>query len=255
MSADRDHARMDDRRFGLAVRALRRRRRWRQIDLADAAGVSQPLVSLVERGHLASLTVHTLRAILGALESRLDLGLQWRGGALDRLLDERHATIVNVVVGILTILGWTVAVEVSFNHYGDRGSIDILAWHPVFRTVLVVEVKSEVTSIEELARRLDIKTRLARDIARERGWAVDRVATIVVLPEGTSARSALRRFDAVFRAAYPARGREIRRWLRAPSTTLRGVWLLSGITAGSGKRGGGGPTRVRASRTAPAVAA
>jgi hypothetical protein len=241
---------MDNRRIGLAIRQLRRRRRWRQIDLAAAAGVSQALISLVERGHLASATIHTLRSILSPLEARLDLVVGWRGGAIDRLLDERHATIVNLVVGILTVLGWTIAVEVSFNHYGDRGSIDILAWHPLFRTVLVIEVKSEITSIEELTRRLDVKTRLARDLASDRGWRPDHIATLVVLPEGTAARTALRRFGAVFSAAYPARGREVRSWLRRPAGPLRGIWLLTPSTTSSGKRTGASPTRVRLPRQA-----
>lgn len=249
MSDHRDDARIDDRRFGLAVRQLRRRRRWRQSDLGTAAGVSQALISLVERGHLSSVTVHTLRTILGALDARLDLGLGWRGGAIDRLIDEWHAVLVNLVVATLSPFGWTAAIEASFNSYGDRGSIDVLAWHPLFHTVLVIEVKSEITSMEELARRLDVKTRLARQVARERGWQPDRVATIIVLPEGTAARSALRRMSAIFGAAYPARGREIRAWLQGPSSPLRGIWLLTPSTTRSGMQRNATPDRVRLRRS------
>src|SRR5437868_15428149 len=106
---------MDDRRFGLQIRALRRKRRWRQLDVAMAAGVSQTLVSLIERGHLDGITIHTLRAVLGALDARLAVEARWRGGLLDRLVDEHHATLVNLVVRLLRILGWSVSVEVSFN--------------------------------------------------------------------------------------------------------------------------------------------
>jgi hypothetical protein len=38
---------------------------------------------------------------------------------------------------------------VTFSIYGERGSIDLLAWHSETRTLLVVELKSELTSIEE----------------------------------------------------------------------------------------------------------
>jgi transcriptional regulator with XRE-family HTH domain len=219
---------VDDRRLGLQIRALRRRRNWRQADLADAAHVSQSMVSLVERGHLDGVAVRTLRAILAALDARLDLGIRWRGGALDRLIDERHATLANLIVGILTLLGWATAVEVSFNHFGDRGSIDILAFHPVLATLLVIEVKSEITSVEETARRLHVKVRVASQAALEsRGWRARRVAAILVLPEGTAARNALRRFDAIFRTTFPARGRELRQWLRHPESEVRGIWLLT----------------------------
>ncbi|CAN5748354.1 hypothetical protein BH23CHL8_BH23CHL8_06870 [soil metagenome] len=64
---------MDDRRVGLIARALRRRRAWRQQDLARVADVSQSTVSRFERGHLDRLAIGTLRRILGALEARTEL--------------------------------------------------------------------------------------------------------------------------------------------------------------------------------------
>jgi predicted transcriptional regulator len=39
---------VDDRRVGLVIRALRRRRGWRQVDLAAAASVSQSLIARAE---------------------------------------------------------------------------------------------------------------------------------------------------------------------------------------------------------------
>jgi ribosome-binding protein aMBF1 (putative translation factor) len=41
--------RLNDQRFGAIVRVLRVRRRWRQVDLARRAGVSQSVVSRIER--------------------------------------------------------------------------------------------------------------------------------------------------------------------------------------------------------------
>jgi len=247
---------MDDRTIGLHLRSLRRRRRWRQIDVARAAGVSQALVSLVERGHLDGVTIRTLRAIHAALDARLVFELRWRGGMLDRVSDEKHALLVNLVVAILGAFGWTTIVEVSFNHYGDRGSIDILAWHPVLATLLVIEVKSEVTSMEELQRRLDVKFRLAERIAFERErWQPRYIATILVLPEETASRNALRRFAATFATTFPTRGREIRTWLRRPDRPIRGVWLLSMSSSSSGMSKPKTPHRIRRPRSAPEAAA
>jgi transcriptional regulator with XRE-family HTH domain len=43
---------MDNVRLGNSYRALRLRRRWRQLDLAAAAGLSREKVSRIERGIL-----------------------------------------------------------------------------------------------------------------------------------------------------------------------------------------------------------
>jgi transcriptional regulator with XRE-family HTH domain len=157
---------VDPIRLGRSLRVIRRSRGQRQLDVAQAAGVSQTLVSAVERGHGARLSVGTLARVFAALDADLELVVRYRGGTLDRLLDERHAATVAAVLGTLRARGWTTAVEVTFNHYGDRGSIDVLAVHPVARIVLVVEVKTEITSAEETLRRLDVKVRVGAGLAR-----------------------------------------------------------------------------------------
>jgi hypothetical protein len=55
----------------------------------------------------------------------LDVRVRWRGEGLDRLLDEGHATVVDRLVALLESLGWQTWLEVTFNDYGDRGSIDV----------------------------------------------------------------------------------------------------------------------------------
>ena len=106
---------MEDIRVGSAVRAVRLRRGWRQSDVAALAGVSQTTVSLVERGHLESLTLATVRAVARALGIWLQLEPRWRGADLPRLLDERHAALVGLVVADLRRRGWEVRVEYSVN--------------------------------------------------------------------------------------------------------------------------------------------
>ncbi len=79
---------MDGRRLGLVIRASRRRRGWRQLDLARAAAVSQSTVSAVERGHLDTLSLRTIKAVVAALDGRLVHEVRWRGGHIERLMDE-----------------------------------------------------------------------------------------------------------------------------------------------------------------------
>ncbi|HVH18470.1 MAG TPA: helix-hairpin-helix domain-containing protein, partial [Myxococcota bacterium] len=54
-----------------------------------------------------------------------------RGFALDgdRLLDERHAAMVEAVMRRLVALGWKVRAEVTFSSFGERGSIDVFGWN------------------------------------------------------------------------------------------------------------------------------
>jgi transcriptional regulator with XRE-family HTH domain len=57
-----------DVQLGRSIRALRRRRDWRQADLAAAAGVSRSLISLIERGQIDDVRISRLRGIARALE-------------------------------------------------------------------------------------------------------------------------------------------------------------------------------------------
>ena len=84
---------MDDGRFGSAIRAVRHKRGWRQRDLAVRAGVSDVTVSRIERGHIDTLSLRTLRIVASALDVRVDLIARWRAGDLDRLLNARHSAL------------------------------------------------------------------------------------------------------------------------------------------------------------------
>lgn len=113
MSVDRNPAPVDDERLGQVLRALRRRRGLRQLDVAAAAGCSQSLVSMIERGNLGTITVGLLRRAFGAVDARLSLAAAWRGAELDRLLDEDHAGIVAATASRLERAGWQPAIEVT----------------------------------------------------------------------------------------------------------------------------------------------
>lgn len=72
-------------------------------------------------------------------------------------MDEAHAQLVELVVAVLRATGWEVAVEVSFSISGERGAIDILAYHRATGIVLVVEVKSVVPDSQALLHGLDAR--------------------------------------------------------------------------------------------------
>jgi transcriptional regulator with XRE-family HTH domain len=222
--------------IGRALRALRQRRGWRQVDLAARIGISQSAVSAAECGDLDAVSVRTLGRLLAECGGDLVLGVRWRGGELDRLLDQTHAELVERAARLLERLGWEVHVEASFARYGERGSVDILAWHRTARVVLVIEVKSEITGVEETLRRHDTKVRLAPHIVFERlGERPAHVARLLVLPDTSVTRRRLADHEVTFRRAYPARGRSVTRWLAAPDGPLAGILLLRGQAGDTGR--------------------
>lgn len=219
---------MDDIRIGTRFRVLRHRLGWRQADVGAKAGLSQDVVSLVECGRIEDVSIRSLRRHAHALGAELRIDLSFRAGELDRMMDEGHAALVGAVARRLEALGWEIRPEVSFAVFREHGSIDLVAWHPASATLLVIEVKTELTSIEETLRRHDAKVRLAARIVEERfGWRPRRVARLLVLPDESTPRRQVRRHEAVLRTAYPLRGAELRAWLRAPSGSVAGLAYLS----------------------------
>ena len=240
---------MNDQRVGAAFRAVRLRRGWRQTDVATRAGVSHSLVSLIERGHIGTVTVERLRRVGGVLEIRLDVTPRWRSGELDRLLNSRHAALTDSIAAWISALpGWQVAPEVSFAIYGERGSIDLLAWHAASRTLLVIEVKTEIVDLQEMLGVLDRKTRLARRIGAERRWNALSVATWLVVAEGTANRRRVLDHRALVRSALPANGLMMRRWMTEPTGSMAACSFWSISTDSCTKRSGGGSKRVRKAR-------
>ena len=240
---------MDDQRVGRIVRALRRRRGWRQVDLARAAGCSQGMVSLIERGHLDSVSLRLARTVLGALDARAAVLVTWRAGDLDRLLDEDSAVVVATLAGRLRGARWLVETEVTYARYSERGSYDVLAFHPASGTVLVVEVKTDFPSAEATLRKLDEKVRLAPTVARERfGWRARTTARLLVMPDERTLRRRVERHSALLDGAFAARSVAVRRWIDKPSGTISGLWFLTVTNPGSGIQRPGVRSRVRAAR-------
>lgn len=221
-----------------------------QAQLGRAARVSQALISLIERGHLGSVSVRTLRRVFAVVDAACDLRPSWRGGGLDRLLDEAHAELVLRRAAALRDGGWAVAVESTYSVYGERGSIDVFAARAAERAVSVEEVKSDLTSLEELGRKSDEKVRLVRTRLCREQFAFEPLAVgrILVMPDTTTARRQVQRLGPALDAMFPARTRDVRRWLRAPVGNIAGVLFVADTNRGSAGRDKRGRIRVRTRR-------
>lgn len=238
---------MDDLRFGSVVRAVRQRRAWRQRDVAVRAGVSPSTISRLERGHLGSLSVDAIRAIGAALEIRVELVGRWRAGDLDRLLNRAHSALHDEVVRMFRdhLPEWVLAPEVSFAILGERGIIDLVAWHPGRRVLLIIELKTDIADVNELLGTFDRKRRLAWRIADERGWDPEIVCGWVIVAASRTNRRRIAEHGALLRAAFPMDGRGIGRWLRDPRGPVSALSLWS---AAVGRRRLTSTRRVRVPR-------
>ncbi len=219
---------VDDIRFGMVVRTARIRRAWRQRDLARVVGMSDGSISRVERGHLDSVSFGRLRRIAAALEIRVEVVARSRSANVDRLASAMHAGLAEAVITWLSAVGgWVVRPEVSFSRYGERGIIDLFAWHPGRRALIVIELKTLIVDVGELLGTLDRKARNALNVARDMGWDPIIASSLLIVAEGPTNRRRIDAHAATFQASLPDRVVALRRWLKDPVGAFRGLMFFS----------------------------
>jgi hypothetical protein len=218
----------EDERLAHLARVLRQTAGLRQRDLSTSRYVAQE----VEAGRAGQLRLDLVRSHFCGLGAKPQLNIWWNGAALDRLLDEAHAGVVETTAGVLAGYRFRVKTEYSFSDYGERGSIDIFGGRDDVQALFVGEAKSEWGSLEETLRRQDVKVRLAPKLAKAAfGWSPRFVASVLIFPDDRSSRRVTRRYEATL-SAYPARAREIRAWLRQPTGKIGGIWFLTNARQG-----------------------
>jgi hypothetical protein len=163
------------------------------------------------------------------------LGLRWscdwggtlgyRGAELARLRDADHSRLAEWLTRRLETTGWVVVPEASFNHYGDRGRIDLLAFHSATATLVVVEVKTVIADIQDLLGALNTKNRVAPTVARSLGWRAARSIPFLVVAATTTNRRRLVAHARLF-AGLGLRGKGAVAWLRQPEGAPSGLLLL-----------------------------
>lgn len=238
--------------IGRVLRRLRHRLGLRQKDVAARADISDTTYSEVERGHLDRVTLAKLRRIAAVLEVELHLEPRWRGGALERALSQRHAEMSEVAARLVSAAGWEVRPEVSFNHFGERGIVDLVAWHAGARSLLLIEIKTELVDVSELLGVTDRRRRLASQIAAPFGWSPAVIGQWIVIAEGRTNRRRVAEHVTVLRAAFPLDGRSVAGWLRRPDQPMSALWFLP--DSAEAGRGRGRAPRLRVRHRALSVA-
>jgi transcriptional regulator with XRE-family HTH domain len=243
---------MHEARVGRIAQVVRRRLRLRQADVATRAGVDRSTVSLLERGEGQRLTIGTIRRCLDALDVRLELRATWHGPELDRLLDEDHAALQAAWADRLRRWSWQVWPEASYSRYGERGRVDLLAWHATLGILLVAEVKTALADAQEALGTLDAKARLGPFLANQLSLPRPRaVVPAFILQEDMTTRRRVERLAPLL-ARYGLRGRAAISWLRDPiKSAPHGLLIFSAANHRSVR--GAGWQRVRAGRNRSSV--
>jgi hypothetical protein len=243
---------MDDLAIGRVFRALRIRLGWPQSVAAAKARISQTSYSEIERGWIDRVPIGKLRKVAAIYEVRLVLEPRWRGAALDRAFASRHANMAEAVTRHLMGAGWDVRPEVSFNHFGERGVVDLVAWHAEARTVLLIELKTELADVNDLLAVTDRRRRLAGKIVEPFGWKPSQLGQWIVVAESRTNQRRLGDHRALLRAAFPSDGRAIPGWLANPRTAMSALWFLPDSGASAVRQTRAPRLRVRTKRASVA---
>ena len=218
----------DDERLGQLFRLLRRRSGLTQEDLSIATSIPVRDIQRLEDGRAERILFGRVRRLFADLDARTRINVWWKGAAADRLLDERHAAIAERANGVMTRYRWVVRAEFTYSEFGERGSIDLFGLREEALAVAICEVKSAIGSLEEMNRTLDAKVRLAPKLCRDQyGWNPRYVGRLLIVPDESTVRRIITAHRQTLTTLYPARGREIRTWLRKPDRGIAGIWFLS----------------------------
>jgi hypothetical protein len=144
------------------------------------------------------------------------------------MVNARHAALTEAVITWLRSRpGWEVRPEHSFSHYGERGVIDAVAWHPGRSALLECEHKTDVIDSGELLATIDRRRRLGRDIVEDLGWEPLTVSSLLVVGDSDANRRRLAGLASTFDAALPDRVAVVRAYLRDPDRAIRGLVLFA----------------------------
>lgn len=221
-------------RLGELVRDARRLAGWTQVELARRAATSQSAVSRLERGRAEPLDVLVVDRVLGALGFRASLDIDGRHLADRRRQREPvHARMNGFLAANLERRGFRTAIEVPVGDPSPRGWIDLLAFRPVDRALIVNETKGDLPDVGAFQRSLAFYERNAREAASRLGWSPTRVVVLgAMLDSATIAARLAENRDLIWRA-FPSPVDRLLAWIddvRAPAPF---GWTLATCDPGS----------------------
>lgn len=206
----------------------------------------------ISRSHIAGIEtgrVDPSLDLVSSIADRLGLDLQLVARppiAIDRrrgdLVDARCSGYID---GRIRGAGWLTARELELASGRAHGWIDILAFDPRSRTLIIVEIKTRLDDIGDVERQISWYERNAFSAARSIGWRPKRSLSWLLLLASEEVETQLSLHRRVLRQAFPDRapamrellsdggGQASRRGLAlVDPTSRRRHWLISARSDG-----------------------
>jgi transcriptional regulator with XRE-family HTH domain len=242
-------------RVGELVAEARRLAGWSQRELARRAGTTQSAVSRIERGATTSLDLLVVERLLGALGLRASLAVEGRHLADRRRQAEPvHARLNGFIAGHVGRRSFLTALEVQVGDLVPRGWIDLLAYRPADRALIVDETKGDLPDIGAFQRSLAFYERSAVDVAHRLGWRPTRVVVLATLLDSETVAGRMRVNRELLARAFPSPVGRFLRWVDDPSAPAPYGWTLAMADPASRAAAWLRPTVLEGRRRAPTYA-
>lgn len=200
-------------RLGAEVVALRRRRGWRQADLAARAGLGRMVVGRIERG-AGRLDLDALERLAIAFEQPLTV--TFGRDRLELTADAGHLAMQELVLGLGRGAGHAGAFELATRPAEPWRSADVGLRDDARRRLMLVECWNTIGDVGAAARSSDRKLAETRTLAAARwGEAPAEVGLVWVVRATARNRALVARYPEVFAARFPGSSAG---WVRALTT-------------------------------------
>ncbi len=199
-----------------------------QRELASIVGVSRPQITAIEAGR-SNPPLGTVQQIAEALGLEVELVARPPQVIALRQRDLVHAWCSAHVGRRLRRAGCETHREVEVVHARSHGWIDLIAFDPRTRTLVIVEIKTRLDDLGAIERQLGWYEREALAVADRYGWVPTRVVTWLLVLATEEVDTAIRLNRGALREAFPVRAPAMRELLDGTAGTLptdRGLAMI-----------------------------